>query len=847
MRPINEPNAKFYAPALAANMVARPALTKILKKAAKKRIIFVTAPDGSGKTTAVAQWLRQSEQEVLWLSLDEYDNAPTIFFHLLCERFCAVQPENQALSDILHDPAFNANPVDNTIRLLQQVNFTEQEYVLVIDDAHFLSDEKLQEAFLAVQQHFPETVSTVLITHDAIPPETLAFAGGKEACVLITAKELAFNTTEIKKYFRRFNRRLTESEAALVKQTTKGWAMGVHVLASQKIDPNDQSDRELFEHYFAQSVWDLLSSDLQDFLLRTSIAAKLTPELADRLTNRTDSERLLAELATQNLFITCFNEEHYRYHPVFAAFLQERLAQRERRLIEGLYQIAADYWLEQNEVFLARGYALKSGSQERITQTNYAVINTSGRGTNISVEEFINVFCTYSKNTLFAEKDFPYPYLYSQFAGYYFLIGDAAMTEYCLDALYASLPTIKADYPQFLADALLMAFVDYRKELPQILKEFLKSPALSKFKERLAWSTITMQLPFIHRSSRDMCGLGGFSGLKIPTAAANAILGSRGTSMMLLMQAGLLFEKNQLRKALALLKKAGALMDQPDIDEETIFCFLMQQLALYQALGEDDRVKDAEKALTYFFKTTDNQVFRKNYQAFQTRRALHNGDPVAAKQWLAQLSEHDHSFELFRIYQHGTTARALLVLNRKAEAARFFQRLKQLAKDFRRPADLAEALILEAVLNWHTNQQDQAVDLLKEALLMMQEYDYVRVIAAEGAAVLPILERLMILHSTKEPNLKSGFLNKVHALTQKNAQQQPGIAKNLPPAKKKLSKQQLRMLDLLAQGYKNAEIAEQTGLTIATVKYHLSAAYRKLGVTNAADAVQAARKRRILK
>lgn len=38
MRPINEPNAKFYAPALAANMVARPALTKILKKAAKKEL-----------------------------------------------------------------------------------------------------------------------------------------------------------------------------------------------------------------------------------------------------------------------------------------------------------------------------------------------------------------------------------------------------------------------------------------------------------------------------------------------------------------------------------------------------------------------------------------------------------------------------------------------------------------------------------------------------------------------------------------------------------------------------------------------------------------------------------------
>ena len=49
------------------------------------------------------------------------------------------------------------------------------------------------------------------------------------------------------------------------------------------------------------------------------------------------------------------------------------------------------------------------------------------------------------------------------------------------------------------------------------------------------------------------------------------------------------------------------------------------------------------------------------------------------------------------------------------------------------------------------------------------------------------------------------------------------------------------MLELLARGLRNAEIAEETGLSIPTIKSHTSLAYRKLGVTNAMDAILKAR------
>ncbi|MCL2138895.1 MAG: LuxR C-terminal-related transcriptional regulator, partial [Treponema sp.] len=57
----------------------------------------------------------------------------------------------------------------------------------------------------------------------------------------------------------------------------------------------------------------------------------------------------------------------------------------------------------------------------------------------------------------------------------------------------------------------------------------------------------------------------------------------------------------------------------------------------------------------------------------------------------------------------------------------------------------------------------------------------------------------------------------------------------------KLSRQQKKMLELLAQGYTNQEIARLNSLALPTVKGHLMLAYEKLEVHTAMDAVLKAR------
>jgi len=57
------------------------------------RLVLVSAQAGSGKTTAIVQWLRQLGWPVGWVSLDRRDNQPKQFFEYLIAALRKVIPE----------------------------------------------------------------------------------------------------------------------------------------------------------------------------------------------------------------------------------------------------------------------------------------------------------------------------------------------------------------------------------------------------------------------------------------------------------------------------------------------------------------------------------------------------------------------------------------------------------------------------------------------------------------------------------------------------------------------------------------------------------------------------------
>ena len=74
---------KFYMPVTSGSLISRPRLTSLLDESLKYPLTLVSAPAGFGKTTLLAilePIVACKTPRVAWVSLDEEDNEPRLFW-----------------------------------------------------------------------------------------------------------------------------------------------------------------------------------------------------------------------------------------------------------------------------------------------------------------------------------------------------------------------------------------------------------------------------------------------------------------------------------------------------------------------------------------------------------------------------------------------------------------------------------------------------------------------------------------------------------------------------------------------------------------------------------------------
>src|SRR4029077_4390380 len=134
---------------------------------------------------------------------------------------------------------------------------------------------------------------------------------------------------------------LSAAGVALLYQRTEGWAAGLRLAAISLAGPPDPerfvtefsgSDRTVAEYLLAEML-DRQPPGVQDLLLRTCLLDRVNGELADVLTGRPGSERILLELEDANAFVesTDPGRTWFRYHHLLADFLRLEL----RRTLPG--------------------------------------------------------------------------------------------------------------------------------------------------------------------------------------------------------------------------------------------------------------------------------------------------------------------------------------------------------------------------------------------------------------------------------------------------------------------------------------------------------------------------------
>lgn len=821
----------------------RQALLRVYNQAAAFNFIYAGAQAGSGKTVSSLLWLDSCKRKTVWIGLDSYDNAPSVFYKQLATGLYSLQPDNQAMRAVLVSPNFSASPVEHIISLIAEMYPQTGEFAVVLDDLHLITNAEIIKSLPAVIKRLPLSFVTLVLSRHKIPDEFAPLLKNPGMQV-ITSGHLRFTESEIRRYFMSLGRILTDEETHFVYLATDGWAIGINAMA-QSGQLKDGGEGYDFSTYFKAQLWDNWEQNLRDFCLSTSIVDEFDPELATALSGRTYAKDVMDHLSRTNSFLSLLHGDTYRYHHLFQDFLRSRLL-KEGMDVCALCKTAAGYYKDHGDYTRALKFSLDSGDFKNIDTYLYLFLFQNQRGGVADYAEFLHPFF---------EKDFPKraykdsPVLHVLSAWYYYLTSDHKEFAKHMDAIILNLPRIAKTGSTFVEFSMLAFSVDYRTTIHKKIKQFsMFGKFVKKYTpEGLATSiaSFTHNLPYMHRSNFD------YSDLALPPDVLDDIdhtfaplLGAEWAYLKPGLRASFLYEQNRMKEALAMLYTTLEYLRAESKTEGRICVTLLHHSIVWQ-LGDE---KETDAVFKELLNITEQkaQFFLPNLRAYETRLALFDGDTAAAREWLANyfVVETDH-VELFRAFQHFTTARAYLALGETDSARRYLLLLRDYGRNLNRPLDKAEAEVLLSILAWSKGEKKEAAELLLSVLESMQPYGFIRIIADEGAAVLPILKRCSAIVQKAEYGgiLSKSYLNEVILAAHAMSKHHKGITYAMGQKDKpvKLSRQQTRMIELLAQGYKNVEIAGMTGLSIPTIKTHTSIAYRKLGVNNVLDAVLKAR------
>jgi LuxR family maltose regulon positive regulatory protein len=225
--------------------------------------------------------------------------------------------------------------------------------------------------------------------------------------------------------------------------------------------------------------------------------------------------------------------------------------------------------------------------------------------------------------------------------------------------------------------------------------------------------------------------------------------------------------------------------------------------------------------------------------AWQARMWLAEGKLDAASQWVQERRlAVDGEPMLLHEMQYRVLARILIAQGRLDETARLLQRLLEIAETGGQTSRTIEILMLQALAFQAGDDTTRAMVALERALTLAEPEGFVRIFVDEG----PPMARLLYKAITR--GIVPGYARRLLAAFPVGKVGQADPSKTQAPESEliePLSERELEVLQLIAAGLTNREIAARLFLALNTVKVHTRNIYGKLGVSSRTQAVARAR------
>jgi LuxR family transcriptional regulator, maltose regulon positive regulatory protein len=322
---------RFAVPLLPPHHVSRERLLRSVDEAAPSALTLVCAGAGAGKTVLLADWARQQKGPVVWLALTGEDNDPRRFWRLFLE--------GGRVGGQSYPPT--AWTTGRTIELIDsmyaRVGRAQPRLAIVLDDGHVLTDPEIIHGLDRIVGRWSHAVRLFMTARSdpLLPLHRYRVAGQVRE---IRATDLAMTVPETRRLLDAHGIALPDEELRTLTARTEGWPAGLRLAALRM---QEHASPEEFVALFASgpgSVTEYLTHEvlavqpepIKRLLVETSFLDEVTGPLADAVTGLTDSGTLLADLARSNSFVIPVDTARtaFRFHRLFREVLR-RFAERQ--------------------------------------------------------------------------------------------------------------------------------------------------------------------------------------------------------------------------------------------------------------------------------------------------------------------------------------------------------------------------------------------------------------------------------------------------------------------------------------------------------------------------------------
>lgn len=885
---------KLNRPRITSELIERPRLYTTLSR--RRPLTVVVAPAGYGKTTLVGSWCEQSGMVSTWLTLDPNNSHLNSFLSYLLAALERLFP------GFAHETGLGPNftgaiSVAAVARTLADaLDEIETPFLLVLDDYHHVTDPAIHRLLSELLRYPPHSLNLVIASR-VDPPLPLAALRSRDQLTEVRTFDLRFTRNETADYLKHeLEQTLDAPTLTLLDESIEGWIAGLHLAVLYLRNEEDiaaaarqfaQDDRFTVD-YLATEVLGKQEADVRSFLIKTSILARMCPELCDAVLgvapSTQHSRRILNQLHSADVFMSALDRqgEWYRYHQLFQHFLKHHLQILHTAAeIAALYTAAGDWCAAQGFYDEAIPYMLACGQVDKAVRLVEIQRHIAMDGEKWGqLEHWLGLFprriidsvpqliileaWLLRKRERLAE----IPERLELAEG---LLASASLSDELKKGLRGEIDTLRSQQLFWSGDAAL-TFTIARRALDHTPLEwasvrgiawlfaagavfltqgkrqaldFLQTAATEDPLQRtLVSARALLCRGFVYWMSADMVGLKQTGEELLHLARRRNWQESVAFGHYLCGCAN--YQQNNLAAAAA---DFTAIMERRH--SAPGFAFVQGAFglaAVLQAQGKSNEAHAAVEALLEYTLEIGDRARRGEVQAFDAYLALKQNDFERALRWLVGANRSLYLIPIPTFYAPILTVAAALIRSGDAaslaEAEQLLRNLAAFLAASHIDLFYIEVLLLQAQLLITRNQPAPATSLLEQAVILAQREQLVRMLLNADPALDTAFARL------KLDGESGAFLRQILQLrrTQGRASHHPDAAPQAaatptyeqphhPDLIELLTNREMEVLQLLALRLTNKEIANALNISTGTVKQHTMSVFRKLHVENRREAI----------